>query len=155
MNKEVRFLTEGDAIHPDILVKRLKALPAEIASKNGGILRQTLFQVAKVVETRAIEYAPKKTGQLAGAVRKRRDRRPELAGATENYQVLVNVGRSRDDERGAWYWAFVHFPTEKNPNATPFLTMGFENTKTEQLSTFTTQFSKKLSLAEKRVKRIK
>ncbi len=155
MNREVRYLTTGDAISPDTLVKRLKALPPEIASKNGGILRSTLFQVAKVVEEKAKEYAPKKTGRLAGAIKKRRDRRPQLAGATENFQVFVKVGRKRTDLTGAWYWAFVHFPTQKNPNGKPFLTMGFEDTRDQQLQTFTTQFSRKLVLAEKKVKKIK
>lgn len=155
MNREVKYLTSDGAVTPETLIKRLKALPPEIASKNGGILRQTMFQVAKVVELEAKKLAPKDTGRLAGAIRKVRDRRPHLEGATENYQIKVNRGRKRDDPKGAWYWTFVHFPTEKNPNATPFLTMGFENTKSEQLRTFETVFPKKLELAEKKVKKIR
>lgn len=155
MNKEVKFITDKDAISPETLVKRLKALPAIIASKNGGILRQTMFQVAKPVRDKAKEYAPKDTGRLSGAIRMRRDRKPQLAGATENYQVYVKVGRKRDDETGAWYWAFVHFPTEKNPSATPFLTKAFEDTKGQQIQIFKDQFSRKLKLAENKAKKIK
>jgi HK97 gp10 family phage protein len=156
MNRnEVKFITDGDAISPETLVKRLKALPAEIGSKNGGILRSTLFQVGKPVRDKAKEYAPEATGRLKNAIIMRRDRRPQLAGATENYQVMVRVGRKRDDPKGAWYWAFVHFPTERNPNATPFLTRAFEDTKSLQLQTFRTVFPKKLELAEKKVKKIR
>lgn len=152
---EVKWIEEGGAISPDTLVKRLKALPPEIASKNGGILRSTLFQVANVVYKRAQEYVPVKSGRLKGAIKRRRDRRPHLVGATENYQVLVKKGRKRTDETGAWYWHFVHFPTERNTGGTPFLTNAFEDTKSQQISVFNEQFARKLTLAEKRVKRIK
>lgn len=155
MNREVRYLTTDGGISPETLVRRLKALPAEIASKNGGILRSTMFQVAKPVREKAKEYANVDTGRLAGAIRMRRDRRPHLVGASENYQVYVKVGRKRTDETGAWYWAFVHFPTEKNPNANPFLTRAFEDTKNLQIKTFNTVFPRKIELAEKKVKKIK
>lgn len=155
MSREVRYLTTGDAISPETLVKRIKALPPEIASKNGGILRSTMFQVGKVVKEKAKQLAPEETGRLKNAIIMRRDRKPHIEGANENYQVMVRVGRKRDDPKGAWYWSFVHFPTEKNPNATPFLTMGFETTKTEQLATFNRVFPRKLELAEKKVKKIK
>lgn len=143
----------SDVIDMRTLEKRLKALPKEIASKNGGPLRTALFQVAKVVEQRAKDYAPKDTGRLANAIKKRRDRKPHYEGATENYQVYVKVGRKRGDEKGAWYWAFVHFPTEKNPASTPFLTKAFEDTKAEQVGVFKEQFARKLHLAEERVKK--
>lgn len=152
---EVKWSTDGGAISPETLFKRLKALPDAVYGKNGGIVRQILFQVAKIPEMKAKEIAPHDTGRLQGAIRKRRDRNPQFENANENYQVYVYKGKTRDDPKGAWYWTFVHFKTKKNKKAVPFLTIAFESTKNEMLQTFQAVFRRKLELAEKRVKRIK
>jgi len=147
--------TSNGAIDPESLLKRLKALPPEIVSKNGGIVRQVLFQVAKVPEVKAKEIAPHDTGRLQKAIRKKRDRNPHFEGATENYQVYVYPGKNRDDERGAWYWTFVHFKTKKNPDAVPFLTIAFESTQDEMIQVFKATFKNKMKLVEKKIQQIK
>lgn len=148
------FSTAGGAITPETLIKRLKALPKEISGKNGGPLRQVMFKVAKPVEEKAKALAPKKTGRLKGAIVKRRHPKPSEIGASEAYVVMVRDGK-RDNEKTAFYWRFVHFPTEKNPNNVPFLALAFESTKGEQLQTFRVEFPKVLANAERRVQRIK
>jgi len=88
--------------------------------------------------------APNKTGRLAGAIRKRRDRNPQFENANENYQVYVYKGKKRDDPKGAWYWTFVHFKTKKNPHAVPFLTIAFESTYNQMIQVFKATFKRKL-----------
>ena len=153
---ETDWITTGDAITPDALVKRLKAVTKELRQKGNksNLLAQALFQTAKVGETRAKELAPSKTGRLRNAIKKRRDRRPQLEGATENYQIRVNKGRKRNDTRGAYYWTWVHFGSIHHQGV-PFLTNAFEQTKEEMATTFKIQLFKKIQLAEKRVKKIK
>lgn len=148
------FSTQDGAISPDALVKRLKALPDQFKNKNGGLLRQIMFQVAKEPELKAKEIVPVKTGRLKNAIRKRRDRSPQLEGATENYQVFVKTGRKRDDVNGAFYWSWVHFGSIHNIGY-PFLTIAFESTRNQMLRKFETEFPRKLELAEKKVKKIK
>lgn len=154
---DVKWSTTGGAITPDVLVKRLISVTNEFRSKGKKInlLSQIMFQVAKVPELKAREIAPKESGRLAKAIRKKRDRNPQFVNATENYQVYVYRGKSRDDPKGAWYWSFVHFATEKNPNPTPFLTIAFESTKQQMLQVFEAQFQRKLELAEKRAKKLR
>ena len=156
--KKNEWSNKADHILPEGLFKKLQALPGEIVSKNGGIVRQVLFQVAKVPEMRAKEIIKAEafdTGRLMGAIRKRRDKRPHLEGVNENYQVYVYTGKKRDDPKGAWYWQFIHFKTKINPDNTPFLTMAFESTKDEMLTVFRKVFKRKLILVEKKLDRIK
>lgn len=154
---ETRWITDGVHISPDTLAKRLIAVTQEFRKKgkSPNLLAQIMFQVAKVPEMKAKEVVPHETGRLRNAIKKKRDRNPQYENATENYQVYVYPGRKRSDEKGAWYWTFVHFATEKNPSPTPFLTIAFESTKDQMLQVFIQQFQNKIELAEKRVQKIK
>ena len=91
---------------PEELEKRFLALPLEMAKKGVKVnpLSQALFQTIKIAESRAKQLVPVKTGRLRDAIKKRRDRRPELEGASENYQLYAKKGKKRSDIRGAYYW---------------------------------------------------
>ena len=153
---QTKWIQSGDSITPETLEKRLKAVTHELRKKGnkGNLLAQALFQTTKIAETRAKELVPVKTGRLRNAIKKSKDRNPQYDGATEMYNVKVNRGRKRNDERGAWYWTFVHFGTVKQ-RGVPFLTNAFEQTKQPMAEEFKKQLFRKIELAEKRVKRIK
>lgn len=102
----------------------LRALPPEVAGKNGGPVRAALFQGAKIIREEAKRLAPRKTGKLVANVVMVRDRNPKQSGANERYQVGV---------RGkAFYGKFHEFGTVKMA-AKPFLRPAFETKKQEAL----------------------
>jgi len=134
----------------DEFVATLKALPPEFASKNGGIMRQVLFQTAKVPEEAAKKRAPKKTGRLANSIKKRRMRNPERKGYNEGYEVTVNPGRSRDDPKGAFYFFWVHDGSERNKKPNPFATDAWDQNENKILDEFLKQTDKRMKLVLRR-----
>lgn len=153
---ETQWITTGDAISPQVLVKRLKAVTAELRANgnNGNLLSQALFQTAKINELAAKGMVAEKTGRLKRAIKKSRDRKPQFEGATENYQIKVNPGRSRNDLKGAYYWSWYHFGSIHH-KGNDFLVKSFEQTKVIMANEFKNQLFKKIELAEKRVKKLR
>lgn len=129
----------------------LKALPREIAGKNGGPLRTALRSAAVVIRNRAMELAPKETGRLSRAIVIRRDKTP--APVNERFVIKPRKGASRRDLRGAYYWHFVEFGTEKNP-AQPFLRPAYDQTNQSALDTFKRRLAVGIKSAAKRSQRL-
>lgn len=148
------------------LAKALKALPPEIAGKNGGPLRKAIGRAAVVIRDDARRRAPVDTGNLRDniiAVRKRR-----TPNGNEGYFVEVrrkrrkyaNTRANRRKKRAgmnyetmgeAYYGMFVELGTAKSP-AQPFLRPAFESKKVEAVETFRVEFAKAIDAAAKKVR---
>ena len=148
------------------LAKALKALPAEIAGKNGGPLRRAIGRAAVVIRDDARRRAPVDTGNLRDniiAVRKRKS--PQ---GTEGYFVEVRrkrrkyantranrrkgrVGKTYENLGEAYYGMFVELGTAKMP-AQPFLRPAFESKKTEAVETFRVELAKGIEQAARKVR---
>ena len=153
------------------LVRTLKALPNELTSSSrGGILALALRDQANFVKNEVIKRAPVgegnkyqyqsskrddvqkipvQHGRLKRAVRIRRDKNPELVGATENLQVRMYKGRSRLDPNGAWFWHFVNFGTEKQ-KAQPFFSDAYDEHTTQLVPIFEKGLDKRLKTSLKK-----
>jgi HK97 gp10 family phage protein len=129
------------------LAAALKALPAEIAAKNGGPLRVALRASARVVADAAEQRAPKDTGRLGRAIAIQVDRNP--GNVTERIVVRPRAGKSRNDPKGAYYWHFLEFGTERQP-AQPFIRPAFDAVKEQALTVFRTRLAKGIVRAAKR-----
>lgn len=148
------------------LAKALKALPAEIAGKNGGPLRKAIGRAAVVIRDDARRRAPVDTGNLRDniiAVRKRKS--PQ---GTEGYFVEVRrkrrkyantranrrkgrVGKTYENLGEAYYGMFVELGTAKMPDQ-PFLRPAFESKKAEAVETFRVELAKGIEQAAKKVR---
>ena len=148
------------------LAKALKALPPEIAGKNGGPLRRAIGHAAVVIRDDARRRAPVDTGNLRDniiAVRKRKS--PQ---GTEGYFVEVRrkrrkyantranrrkgrVGKTYENLGEAYYGMFVELGTAKMP-AQPFLRPAFESKKTEAVETFRVELAKGIEQAARKVR---
>lgn len=133
------------------LRETLLNLGGEIASKNGGPVRSALAKGSRKVRDIARQNAATSsdTGRLQRAIFSRRDKNPAAEGLTESYIVGVKRGSSRDDQRGAFYWAFVEFGTAKQAKQ-PFLRPAFEQGKQQFAEEFTTDLRKAIASAVKR-----
>lgn len=148
------------------LAKALKALPPEIAGKNGGPLRKAIGRAAVVIRDDARRRAPVDTGNLRDniiAVRKRKS--PQ---GTEGYFIEVRrkrrkyantranrrkgrVGKTYENLGEAYYGMFVELGTAKMP-AQPFLRPAFESKKVEAVETFRVELAKGIEQAAKKVR---
>lgn len=148
------------------LAKALKALPPEIAGKNGGPLRKAIGRAAVVIRDDARRRAPVDTGNLRDniiSVRKRKS--PQ---GTEGYFVEVrrkrrkyaNTRANRRKKRAgmnyetmgeAYYGMFVELGTAKSP-AQPFLRPAFESKKVEAVETFRVELAKGIERAAQKVR---
>lgn len=148
------------------LAKALKALPAEIAGKNGGPLRKAIGRAAVVIRDDARRRAPVDTGNLRDniiAVRKRKS--PQ---GTEGYFVEVRrkrrkyantranrrkgrVGKTYESLGEAYYGMFVELGTAKMP-AQPFLRPAFESKKVEAVETFRVELAKGIDQAARKLR---
>jgi len=95
----------------DVLEARLRALPKYI---KGNQLRTAVrVGMADRVVQEAKRRAPVKSGRLRNAITKKivgtgmRDAFTRVGDSFEGYNIGVNLGRSRKDPNGAWYWWFV------------------------------------------------
>lgn len=131
----------------DGLAAALRALPAEIASKNGGPLVTALRASARVVRNEAKLKATIRTGRLRGSIVVQRDRYP--GNVTERLVVRPRAGKSRTDPRGAYYWHFVEFGTESQ-RAQPFMRPAFDATKDKALTAFKDKLRIGIEKARKR-----
>lgn len=133
------------------LTAALKSLPKEIASKNGGPLRRALRSAARTVQLKAQALAPKRSGRLTRAIVIQLDRNPR--NVTERMVVRPRAGKSRHDEKGAWYWHFVEFGTVKMP-AHPFIRPAFDAVKDEALNEFKHHLTQGIFRAVRKVRRL-
>lgn len=120
------------------LADALRALPAEVASKNGGPLARALREAGKVIQQDAIARAPigeqdPAPGRLRRSIIVKRD--PNPGDVNERMFVTVRRGKSYKDLKGAKYWRFVEFGSEKQ-QPQPFLRPAFEAKKVIALATF-------------------
>lgn len=135
------------------LLRRLEALPKEIAGKNGGPVRRALGRAARLVRDEVRANAPKRTGKLEAnviAARVRDDRPP---GVSERFVVSVRgrkaryadtrenrragrVGQTYQRDGEAFYWKFIEFGTAKMA-ARPFIQPSFAARAADALDEFT------------------
>lgn len=116
IEKKVPIKTEIKIEGLATLEARLRALPKGV----GGNQLRTAVRAGmanKVVEDAKMR-APVKSGRLRNAITKKiigasfRDNFTRVGDSFEGYHVGVNLGRSRKDQAGAWYWWFVENGTE-------------------------------------------
>lgn len=140
------------------LIAALKALPKEIASKNGGPVRRALLKAAQVFVVDARARAPRgsderasfsnlfrgkhKFGTLKASIRAKRDPDPRSSGVTERYTV--------GPTRKAWYAHLVEFGTVKQ-SAQPFMRPAYEHNKAEALNVFMLALAEGIARAAKKV----
>lgn len=155
---EVRGLKE--------LADALRALPKELASKNGGPLAVALRKAANVIKNEAKARAPVATGLLKKNIIVRRDRKlpPDV---NEMFELRVKAvkkkyannkrnrrmrrdGNAYDVDGSAFYWRFLEFGTKKM-RARPFMRPAFEAKKEAALQTFTTELAKAIDKANHKV----
>lgn len=133
------------------LAAALKALPPEIASKSGGPLRRALRAAAKKVQLRARALAPKESGRLSRAIVIQTDRHPQ--NVTERMVVRPRAGKSRADQKGAYYWHFLEFGTVRQP-AQPFIRPAFDAVKDEALDEFKRHLTAGVIRAVRKVRKL-
>lgn len=169
-------MTEARIEGLDVLGRRLKALPQEIAGKNGGPLLKALRRMGKTIQTAAKAKVPVRTGALRDniiVVRKRKDR---LRSGEEGVDVTVRARfKTYVDSRGnrqkkrvgaqykvygALYYArFIEFGTSKmTSEATghkPFMRPAFEETKGRLGEMFRSELSRAIDDAVRKLERTK
>ena len=146
-------------------VDALRRLPAALSGRNGGPVRAALFQAARVIQSQAIENAPRDRGNLKRAIRIVRDRNPAATGANERYSVFVKGSRkvARGARRrgsnpllalssiggNAYYWFMVEFGTSKQPPQR-FMTRAFESERGRAIVVFSDALAKFVAQAERK-----
>ena len=156
----------------DGVLDRLKALPPEIVSKNGGPARRALFRGAKIIRESAKAKAPVRSGFLREQIVAMRSREPRRHGASEMYSVGIkggarrkyantkrNVRKGRAGEEyqtagNAYYWRFIEFGTARMP-ARPFLRPAFESNKDAALNAIVEELNKGLDRITRKLARSK
>jgi HK97 gp10 family phage protein len=157
------------------VLRTLKRLPTELASKGGGPVRSALFKAAKVIRDAAIQKAPLRTGALRKAIYVYRDRSPESDGLGERYIIGVRKVRLSKKERkqlremlGAaraqgvelkviavegdpYYWRFIEFGTA-TLKAEPFLRPALDENAAAAINVFRVEFMRKVANAVKRAR---
>jgi len=128
------------------LGERLKALPNEIAGKNGGPLLAALRKMGREIQADAKRRVPVDTGTLRENIIVTRDRDPKKYGMTEVVHVTVRykakgykdnkgnrrskrVGKKYRDYGPLFYAKFLEFGTVKDPQGKPFMRPAFEGQK--------------------------
>lgn len=147
------------------LAEALKALPAEIASRNGGPLARALAKSARVIRNRAQQLAPSapqaykvggvmiQPGRLKESIRAVRARKPD---ATEQYVVKPFSKQIRKKYGfGVNYWHLVEFgfTHESGEFIGPrsFLSAAYESEKTNALDVFKKSLGEGIERARKKI----
>ncbi|MBB1599969.1 HK97-gp10 family putative phage morphogenesis protein [Variovorax sp. UMC13] len=148
----------------DDILSKLKSLPPEIASKNGGPVKSALRKGGVVVQKAAqaavrrvvrntVQEGYLSTQVLEKAIVLRRDPNPQRSGANERYRVLIARGRKYGDRTnkgkpltavmtGRW----LEVGTEDQP-AEPWMTPAYFESRERALSTVVTELSKGVNRA--------
>lgn len=132
----------------DVLAK-LKALPPEIVSRRGGVVRSALRKGAVVVQKEAQESVRRivvqpddppyiSTQTLEKSIVTVRSRDPERKGANESYSVLVTRGKKGlypdGKTKAVATGRYLEFGTEKRP-PTPWMAPAFMASRQRALAT--------------------
>lgn len=154
----------------DGLLDALKALPPEIASKNGGPARAALAKAAKIIRDDARLRVPVDTGAVKANIVMKRDSRPDRFGVNERYTVGVRggslstysntkrnrrkgvVGKKYEKQSTTFYWRFLEFGTVRAP-ARPFLRPAFESNHAKAMTAIVETMAKGIERAAKKVAR--
>lgn len=154
----------------DDILSKLKSLPPEIASKNGGPVKSALRKGGVVVQ-RAAQAAIRRvvrnteaegyvsTQVLEKAIVVRRDSNPQRSGANERYRVLIARGRKYGDRvnkgkpvtavmTGRWLEA----GTEEQP-AEPWMTPAYFESRERALNTVVVELGKGVNRAIAKISR--
>lgn len=157
------------------LSRNLQRLQRELGPQTtkNPVLR-SLRAAGRVIVKEARSRVPERTGRLSRAIGTIRDRRPGIDGFQEQIFIKPREGRSRDDQRGAWYWRFVEFgrgeyqldkPRTINVpgvgpvtitkvgavKAQPFMTPAFESKKRASIDKFAEEIRKDIARLEKQL----
>lgn len=151
----------------DGVLDALKALPREVAGKNGGPVRVALAKGAKRIRDRARQLAAVDTGAVRDNIVLKRDRSPQRSGANERYLVGVRggsqtsyadtkrnrrkglVGQKYEKAGRTYYWRFLEFGTANAPPR-PFLRPAFEQEAQGVLDNIGDDLRKAIASAAKR-----
>lgn len=126
----------------------LLKLPKDI---QGRPLRSAVSAAAKVVQDRAKQLAPEKTGRLKRAIYRTRSR-SESSRVQETHIVGVRAGkRHQKKNRDAYYWRFLEFGTS-HQRARPYMRPAFDSTRQQQLETLRDRLAKAIARAAAKLK---
>lgn len=135
------------------LVKALRALPAEVASKRGGPVRLALRAAARVIRDDARVRAPRDTGRMARAIVTVNGRTNDPS--KEVQQVSVRRGRNRKDPKGAYYYLMVELGTmggaKPDQKPQPFLRPAAAAKRGDAIEEFKRSLAKGIKRAEAKV----
>ncbi|WP_440221833.1 HK97-gp10 family putative phage morphogenesis protein [Dokdonella sp. MW10] len=148
---------------------RLRALPKEIAGKNGGPLLSALRKMGGEIQKAAQQRVPVDTGTLRENIIVTRDRAPQKVGMTEVVHVTVRfkakayrdnkknrrkarVGAEYKDHGRLFYAKFLEFGTINAPPH-PFMRPAFEETKPRMPEMFRTELSAAIARAVRKLNR--
>jgi len=132
------------------LERALRALPAEVAGKNGGPLLSAVRKMAQVIRDEARVLAPEDTGRLKRAIFMRRA--PGDGRGTEEVLIGARPGKNRNDPRGAYYYLFQELGApNKGIVAQPFLRPAYDTKKVEVTEVFKREFKIAIETAAKKV----
>ena len=113
------------------------------------LARTSTHTVARMVTKRAKKLAPKDQGRLRKALKTKR--RKERNGMFKS-DTIVNVGASREDTSGAFYWHFLEYGT-KAQGAQPYIAPALEQIRPDAMRIFRNDIVKRaLKRAERRRK---
>ena len=113
------------------------------------LARQATHAIASTMTKRAKRNAPRDTGRLVRATKpKRRRAWPDLFRSG----TYVEMGQSREDTKGAYYWRFVEQGT-KYQGAQEFIGKALKETASEAISIFNREvMDRGIKLMKKRAK---
>ncbi|TMS58528.1 hypothetical protein MW7_007335 [Imbroritus primus] len=144
----------------DVLAK-LKALPPEIVSRRGGVVRSALRKGALVIQKEAQEQVRRIVAQpedppyvstktLENAIVTARSRNPERKGANESYSVLVTRGKkgkyADGKTKAVATGRYLEFGTEKRA-PTPWMAPAFMSARQRALDTVVTELQRGVARA--------
>lgn len=138
--------TKGIAIEGD---KELQEILDQLAPKvSRNLMRSTIHGVASEIAKEAKRKAPRDTGTLRKAIKAKR-RRPRTPDKPFS-DVMVEHGR--DANHDAFYWRFVEYGTQDQPER-PFIRPAIDLLRPQVPEIMRQQFGKKLEATLKRAAR--
>ncbi|MFC0677524.1 HK97-gp10 family putative phage morphogenesis protein [Lysobacter korlensis] len=149
----------------DDVLSKLRALPPEIVSKRGGVVKSALRKGGKVIADAAVrninaittrpeteEGGYVSTGILAKSVAVSRDPKPQQAGANERYRVHLRKRTYPDGTRTIATGRYLEFGTAKRA-PTPWLQPAYMETRQQALETVASELGKGIDRAIKKMSR--
>lgn len=149
------------------LTRALKALPAELTSKRGGVVLAAVRAAANVIAREARLRAPERgrarptksgtpshpPGRLKRAITTRRTK--DSGTGKEHVTIGIRRGRKRNDTKGAWYGLMVELGTMggEKPDQRPqrFVRDAFASKKDAAFHAFRQRFKSRIKQAERKL----